>query len=307
MTRDVVRARRDMPFKEIVKLLADSDVTAVPVVDDLDRPLGVVSEADLLRKSSAQADPSGRTPIPHLEAWERAKAEGARAEELMSAPAVCARPEWTVVETARLLAVQNIKRLPVVDETDRLLGIVSRGDLLRIFLRRDDAIHDEITRDVLQRTLRLAPSQVTVEVREGQVALGGRRGREPDPRHRPAVPERRRRGLGLRAHHAPDRRHPKFHHQHVRHRPGWDRAKARNAVSSAGNASMYEWAIVPTAGSPSATAAATLLVPAKPVIAPSRAAWKPACGPWVRRREKSTTGCPAAARTHRAAFEAIAV
>ncbi len=173
MTRDVVRARRDMPFKEIVKLLADSDVTAVPVVDDLDRPMGVVSEADLLRKSSAQADPSGRTPIPHLEAWERAKAEGARAEELMSAPAVCARPEWTVVETARLMSVQNIKRLPVVDETDRLLGIVSRGDLLRIFLRRDDAIHDEITRDVLQRTLRLAPSQVTVEVHEGQVTLGG--------------------------------------------------------------------------------------------------------------------------------------
>lgn len=91
----------------------------------------------------------------------------------MSAPAVCARPEWTVVEAARLMAVQNVKRLPVVDETDRLQGIVSRGDLLRIFLRRDDAIRDEITVDVLQRTLRLLPSEVTVEVREGQVALGG--------------------------------------------------------------------------------------------------------------------------------------
>lgn len=173
MTHNVVRARRDMPFKEIVKLLADNDVTAVPVVDELDRPMGVVSEADLLRKSCAQADPSGRTPVPHLEAWERAKAEGARAEELMSAPAVCARPEWTVVEAARLMAVQNVKRLPVVDETDRLQGIVSRGDLLRIFLRRDDAIRDEITVDVLQRTLRLLPSEVTVDVREGQVTLGG--------------------------------------------------------------------------------------------------------------------------------------
>jgi CBS-domain-containing membrane protein len=91
----------------------------------------------------------------------------------MSAPAVCARPEWTVVEAARLMEVQNVKRLPVVDETDKLLGIVSRSDLLRVFLRRDDAIHEEINRDVLQRTMGLAPSEVTVEVREGQVSLGG--------------------------------------------------------------------------------------------------------------------------------------
>ncbi|GGV58609.1 hypothetical protein GCM10010294_05820 [Streptomyces griseoloalbus] len=72
MTRDVVKARRDLPFKEIVRLLAENDVTAVPVVDDLGRPMGVVSEADLLRKSSDRADPSGRVPVPHLEAWERA-------------------------------------------------------------------------------------------------------------------------------------------------------------------------------------------------------------------------------------------
>ena len=173
MTHDVVRARPDTPFKEIVELLADNDITAVPVVDELDHPLGVVSEADLLRKCTAQSEALSRTPVPHLEAWERAKAEGARAEELMSAPAVCARPEWTVVEAARLMAVRNVKRLPVVDEADRLKGIVSRGDLLRIFLRRDDAIRDEIVRDVLQRTLRLAPSDVTVEVDEGQVTLRG--------------------------------------------------------------------------------------------------------------------------------------
>lgn len=173
MTREVVRARRDLPFKKIVKLLAENDVTAVPVVDELDRPMGVVSEADLLRKSADQADPSGRTPIPHLEAWERAKAEGARVEELMSAPAVCARPEWTVIEAARLMEVHGVKRLPVVDETDRLQGIVSRSDPLRIFHRRDDAIREEITRDVLQQTMGLAPSEVTVDVYEGQVNLGG--------------------------------------------------------------------------------------------------------------------------------------
>ncbi|MFJ2302466.1 CBS domain-containing protein [Streptomyces sp. NPDC087787] len=173
MTRDVVRARRDTPFKELVRLLEENDVTAVPVVDELDRPMGLVSEADLLRKTTDQADSSGRTPIPHLEAWERAKAEGSRAEELMSAPAVCARPEWTVVEAARLMETQHVKRLPVVDEADRLLGIVSRGDLLRIFLRRDEAIRDEITGDLLRRTLGLDPRDVTAEVRDGRVTLTG--------------------------------------------------------------------------------------------------------------------------------------
>jgi len=173
MTHDVVRARRDMPFKELVELLAENGITAVPVVDELDHPLGVVSEADLLRKCAAGNEASDRTPVPHLEAWERAKAEGADAGELMTSPAVCVRPEWTVVEAARLMAAHNVKRLPVVDEADRLQGIVSRGDLLRIFLRRDDAIHDEITRDVLRQTLRLTPSDVTVAVHEGRVTLRG--------------------------------------------------------------------------------------------------------------------------------------
>ncbi|CDR05467.1 CBS domain-containing protein [Streptomyces iranensis] len=173
MTRPVVRAPRDMPFKELVALLAESDVTAVPVVDGSGRPIGLVSEGDPLRKSSGRADPSGLLPVPRLEAWERAKAEGARAEELMSAPVVCARPEWTVVEAARVMSDRGVKRLPVVDETDKLLGIVSRGDLLRVFLRHDDAIRDEIERDLLLRTLRPAPSAVTVDVTEGEVTLDG--------------------------------------------------------------------------------------------------------------------------------------
>ncbi|MCZ7417738.1 MULTISPECIES: CBS domain-containing protein [unclassified Streptomyces] len=173
MTRNVVRAPRELPFKEIVELLSDSGVTAVPVVDAAGRPMGVVSEADLLRKASDQPDASGLTVVPHLEAWQRAKAEGARAEELMSAPAVCARPDWTVVEAARLMEVQGVKRLPVVDATDRLVGIVSRSDLLRVFLRQDQAIHDEIELDVMQHTLGLAPHQLAVDVRAGRVTLRG--------------------------------------------------------------------------------------------------------------------------------------
>ncbi|MFJ5708241.1 MULTISPECIES: CBS domain-containing protein [unclassified Streptomyces] len=174
MTRDVVSVRGDAPFKEIVRILGQHRVTAVPVVDGDGRVLGVVSEGDLLRKTADQAAFPGDMPaVPGLEAWARAKAEGTRAEELMSAPPVCVRPDWTVVEAARLMEVQGVKRLVVVDEADRLVGIVSRRDLLGIFLRDDDDIRREITGDVLGGTLGLDPGGLSVEVHSGRVELGG--------------------------------------------------------------------------------------------------------------------------------------
>ncbi|MEV0035888.1 CBS domain-containing protein [Streptomyces sp. NPDC050804] len=173
MTHNVVSVRPDTPFKEIARTLADHDISAVPVVDTAGRPVGLVSEADLLRKAAGRSDLSGRTPLPDLEAWERARVEGSTAGEIMSAPVVCAHPDWTVVEAARLMAVQNVKRLPVVNETDTLRGIVSRADLLRVFLRQDHAIRDEIAHDVLAGTLGLAPGAVTADVKEGEVALHG--------------------------------------------------------------------------------------------------------------------------------------
>ncbi|GGY41851.1 CBS domain-containing protein [Streptomyces tanashiensis] len=175
MTRDVVSVRGDTPFKEIVRTLSERQVTAAPVVDGDGRVVGVVSEGDLLRKTADQAaSPSGLPAVPDLETWERAKAEGTRAEELMSAPAVCARPDWTVAEAARLMEVQGIKRLVVVDGDDHLLGIVSRRDLLGVYLREDDDIRREIVEDVLGDTLRLGRAALAVEVHDGRVELVGR-------------------------------------------------------------------------------------------------------------------------------------
>ncbi|MEV5973144.1 CBS domain-containing protein [Streptomyces sp. NPDC051921] len=175
MTREVVSVHGADPFKEVARTLSRRRVTAVPVVDGAGRVVGVVSEGDLLRKTADRADaPGDRPAVPDLDAWERAKAEGTRAEELMSAPAVCARPDWTVAEAARLMEVQGVKRLVVVDDEDRLLGIVSRHDLLGIFLREDDDIHREIVEDVLGDTLRLEPNALAVEVRDGRVDLVGK-------------------------------------------------------------------------------------------------------------------------------------
>ncbi|MCA1221221.1 CBS domain-containing protein [Streptomyces sp. 8L] len=179
MTRNVVSVRTDTPFKEIARLLADQDVSAVPVIDAAGRPTGVVSEADLLRKEADRPDPAdqpgllGRTAPSAAGGGNGAKAEAATAEEVMSSPPRCARPEWTVVEAARLMADAEVKRLPVVDETDRLVGIVSRGDLLRVFLRQDSALQYEIKRTILYDLLHLGPGQIAVDVSGGQVTLRG--------------------------------------------------------------------------------------------------------------------------------------
>ena len=173
MTPAVVKVRPDTPFKEIAQVLAENDITSVPVVDEQGRPLGVVSEADLLRNEAAGEDPAGLLPAAHLSSKERARSGATTAHGLMTSPAECARPEWTVVEAARVMDHRHIKRLPVVDEAGRLVGIVSRSDLLRVFLRHDHAIREEVRDDLVARILGLSPDSVDVRVDDGIVTLRG--------------------------------------------------------------------------------------------------------------------------------------
>ncbi|MEU3661341.1 CBS domain-containing protein [Streptomyces sp. NPDC032940] len=177
MSDAVVRVQRGTPFKEIAHLLQDYDITAVPVVDAAERPVGVVSEADLLEKMWG-VEPDGSAGRG---ASAGAKASATDAAGLMTSPAVCARTDWSVVEAARVMARHGIKRLLVVDEGERLIGVVSRSDLLRVFLRKDRAIRTEILEEALVKTLRLPPSSVQVDVTHGHVVLSGRL-----PRHVPA-------------------------------------------------------------------------------------------------------------------------
>ncbi|WP_329560512.1 CBS domain-containing protein [Kitasatospora sp. NBC_01266] len=174
MTREVVTARSDTPFKEVAALFHRNDVTAIPVIDDQGRPLGVVSEADLIRKEAVLPDPEGRDPGRWLDAHDRARAEAETAGGLMTSPAVTARAGWSVAEAARAMDKHKVKRLPVVDEVGRLVGIVSRSDLLQVFLRHDSAIREEINHDVLGQTLWLAPDEVRAAVHDGVVTLTGR-------------------------------------------------------------------------------------------------------------------------------------
>jgi len=172
MTTSVVRVEPETGFREIEALLAEYDITAVPVVDLAGGVVGIVSEADLLRKQAAQEDPSVMRPAPPPRAAAPDRAQGTTAQELMSAPAVCIGPGASVVAAARLMEANRVTRLPVV-AAGRLVGMVSRSDLLRVFLRGDQAIHREIVEEVLNVTSSVSAAAVGVEVDQGRVTLSG--------------------------------------------------------------------------------------------------------------------------------------
>ena len=173
MTRDVVCASEDTPYKELVELLASRNVSAVPVVDGRRHVLGVVSEADLLLKQEKPAQPAfWLLAAPHRR-QERARARATVAAEIMTQPAVTISAGATLTEAARRLHAKGVKRLPVVDVLGRLVGIVSRADLLTSFLRPDEELRREIVEDVILGDLYMGPNRFDVDVQDGVVVLQG--------------------------------------------------------------------------------------------------------------------------------------
>lgn len=174
MTQRVVTVQVATPFKDVARLLAERKVSAVPVLDGDGRLVGIVSEADLLRKEQYQdATPVRRRFGHRRERAFRAKAAGDFAGDVMTTPAITIGSEATVAEAAKIMIEQNVKRLPVVDADGCLLGIVSRADLLWVFLRPDDEIADEIREEVFQRVLLQEPTY-TVTVTDGIVTVSGK-------------------------------------------------------------------------------------------------------------------------------------
>ncbi|SDI14459.1 BON domain-containing protein [Actinokineospora alba] len=173
MTTDVATVTADTPFKEIVSLLDSRHISAVPVVDPAGKVLGVVSHADLLARQITQDPDERRSLLTWLMPHDHA--EGDTAGELMTAPAHTITADDTVIHAAKELRRHGVKRLPVVDEAGVLVGIVSRVDLLSVFLRDDDEIADEIAHEVFERNLGVipGPGTVSIDVQEGVVTLRG--------------------------------------------------------------------------------------------------------------------------------------
>lgn len=156
MTGDVVRAYSGTSAGEMMRWLAEHDISGLPVVDADDRVIGVVSATDLgrvRRWTGGDANPD--------------------AGALMSAPAHTVRADDSVVRAARLMSSSGVERLPVVDEEARLVGMITRRDVLQLFARPDSVIRDEVVDEIVVRALWLSPTSVEVSVHDGVVTVAG--------------------------------------------------------------------------------------------------------------------------------------
>jgi CBS domain-containing protein len=185
MTRSVVTVQEGTPFKELVRTMQEHRVSGVPVVDADGKLTGIVTEADLL-----YADRDRRDPVPHnpfiewfidpafLESLE--PDEDIRARDIMTRQVVTTRRDVPIHQAVRKMLHAEVKRLPVVDEDGRVVGIVSRRDVLRPYLRPDPQIVREISEDVIHRTMWMDPTLIDVEVAGGLVTLRGTVDRRSD-------------------------------------------------------------------------------------------------------------------------------
>ena len=176
MTSAVVTARPETSLKEVATLLARRGISGLPVVDDDRRVVGVVSEGDILFKERGPAKRRGMLArLGHAAGTDdQLKLEARTAAQAMTAPAVTIAPWRPVAAAAAQMLEAGVNRLPVVDDESRLVGIVTRADLVRAFVRPDAEVKREIREEVLERTLLLeTPAAIDVEVDQGKVTLGG--------------------------------------------------------------------------------------------------------------------------------------
>lgn len=170
MTSRVHVASPATPFKLLVRLIEENRISAVPIVNQLGVPVGVVSESDLLLKES------------HLvkRHQDRVKAGAVIAADLMTSPAITIRTDTLIGDAARLMQERNVRRLVVVDSFGRIAGIVSRSDLLQIFLRTDEDLREELVARILPAIVPNDVESVEVDVQSSVITLSGEVDRHSD-------------------------------------------------------------------------------------------------------------------------------
>jgi CBS domain-containing protein len=170
MGKVAVAARTDASFADLVDIMRRFKVGAVTVIDSDRRPVGVVSEDDMLLKATT---PSGKRVVEGLrKRAEHRKAAGMTAHEIMTTPAITVTGETSVSDAARLMHQKRIKQLPVIDPaTGRITGTVHQGDLLKVFNRPEADIISEI--EGIAGRLDVDPTELRITVEAGVVGLRG--------------------------------------------------------------------------------------------------------------------------------------
>jgi CBS domain-containing protein len=172
MSTHVYAVRETAPFKEIATRLHEFRVSAFPVIDLEGKVIGVVSEADLLPKEALEGDVPG---VLHSlgRSRERSKITAVTAADLMTRHPVTIGPDEPVTHAARLMYSAKVKRLPVVGDDGKLVGIVTRSDVLSVYRRPDAAIQHEISQDIILGKLLCDPARFIVTVKDGIVTIEG--------------------------------------------------------------------------------------------------------------------------------------
>jgi CBS domain-containing protein len=174
MTAPVLTVTPDISLKDVGRLLSEHHISGVPVCREDGELLGVVSEADILRREEGiEARRGGRLDwLFRLFDGELEKVNARTAGEAMTAPALTIRPKQQVSEAATLMVERRVNRLPVVDH-GRLVGIVTRADLVRAFHRSDAEIEREIRDEIIHWMMWIPPASVELSVADGNVTIRG--------------------------------------------------------------------------------------------------------------------------------------
>jgi CBS domain-containing protein len=174
MSTDVITVSPETPLKDVAFALAEHSISGLPVCDADGRVLGVISEADILYKERGGTERRGGPLAWILHARGSAdsvKADARTAGEAMSSPPLTIAPSRPAAAAARMMLEHGVNRLPVVKD-EKLIGIVTRADLVRAFTRTDAEIRADIE-DILRRALWLEPGSVEIAVERGDVVLRG--------------------------------------------------------------------------------------------------------------------------------------
>jgi CBS domain-containing protein len=154
MTSPAITVGVDASLHEVAEALAARRISGLPVLDAGGALAGVISEADIIAKETHDSS-HART-----------------AGEAMTSPARTIGPQRTVAEAARVMLAESVNRLPVVRDGE-LVGIVTRADLVRAFVRSDEEIREEIRESVALRWHGIDPNGLTVRVKDGVVEVEG--------------------------------------------------------------------------------------------------------------------------------------
>lgn len=173
MTKKVVTVTPQTSFKEAVQLLRSKRVSGLPVVDSAGKLVGIVTEADLLNKAEKR-EPDAYVLESKKHRLDRSRAAALDVASAMTHEVTSVRPEFPVARAAREMHARGFRRLPVVDEQGNLVGIVSRGDLLKVFLRSDADLGAEAGRILEEAEQRLGGHALRATVSGGIVDLAGR-------------------------------------------------------------------------------------------------------------------------------------